>query len=155
MKFIFLLCKLKLLYNFFLFLALINIFFSTENTYAKTFPVFDIEISTPFENNFNKNKIIDEGFVEAFDELIMSIVQSKDQTKLKNTPINQIKGMIETFSIKEEKFVNEIYYLTLNVSFNKKDIFDLLESKNIYPSLPIKKNFYLFQFLLIKTKIKF
>ena len=142
MKLISQLNKLKLLYNFFLFLALINIFFSTEKSHAKTFSINDIEISTPFEINFNKNQIIDEGFVEAFNELILSIVQSKDQIKLKNTSINQIKGMIETFSIKEEKFIDEIYYLTLNVSFNKKNIFDLLESKNIFPSLPLKKNFF-------------
>ena len=141
MKFIFQLNNLKLLYNFFLFLALINIFFSTEKSDAKTFSVNDIEISTPFEINFNKNQIIDEGFVKAFNELILSIVQSKDHIKLKKTSINQIKGMIETFSIKEEKFIDEIYYLTLNVSFNKKNIFDLLESKNIFPSLPSKKNF--------------
>ena len=141
MKFIFKLNKFRLLYNFFLFLALINIFFSTEKSHAKTFSINDIEISTPFEINFNKNEIIDEGFVEAFNELILSIIQSKDQTKLKNVSINQIKGMIETFSIKEEKFIDEIYYLTLNVSFNKKNIFGLLESKNIFPSIPIKKNF--------------
>ena len=70
----------------------------------------------------------------------MSIVQSKDQKKLKQIPLNQIKGMIETFSIKEEKFVDEIYHIKLNVSFNKKTIFDLLEKKNIFPSLPVKKN---------------
>ena len=136
MKFIFLFSNLRILYNFFLFLALINIFFSTEKSHAKTFSINDIEISTPFEINFNKNEIIDEGFAEAFNKLILSIVQSKDQLKLKNTSINQIKGMIETFSIIEEKFIDEIYYLTLNVSFNKKNIFDLLESKNIFPSLP-------------------
>ena len=79
MKFISKLNKLKLLYNFFLFLALINIFFSTGKSYAKTFSVNDIKISTPFEINFKKNEIIDEGFVEAFNELILSIVQSKDQ----------------------------------------------------------------------------
>ncbi len=141
MKYIFQFIKLKNLYNFFIFLALIIIFFSTENIQAKTFSVNDIEISTPFEINFNKNEIIDQGFIEAFNQLILSIVQSKDQTKLKGTSINQIKGMIETFSIKEEKFIEEIYYLTLNVSFNKKKIFDLLENKNIFPSLPIKKNF--------------
>ena len=141
MKFIFQLNKLKLLYNFFLFLALINIFFSTGKSHAKTFSINDIEISTPFEINFNKNEIIDEGFVKAFNELVLSILQSKDQVKLKNTSINKIKGMIETFSITEEKFINEIYYLTLNVSFNKKNIFDLLESKNVFPSLPFKKNF--------------
>ena len=141
MKLISKLNKLRLLYNFFLFLALINIFFSTDKAYAKTFLINDIEISTPFEINFNKNQIIDRGFIEAFNELIMSLVQSKDQLKLKNTSINQIKGMVETFSIKEEKFIEEIYYLTLNVSFNKKNIFDLLESKNIFPSLPLKKDF--------------
>lgn len=140
MKFNSQLNNLKLLYNFFLFLALINIFFSTGKSHAKTFSINDIEISTPFEINFNKNEIIDKGFAEAFDELILSIVQSKDQIKLKNTSINQIKGMIETFSIKEEKFVDEVYYLTLNVSFNKKTVFNLLETKNIFPSLPLKKN---------------
>ena len=141
MKFFFQFIKLRNLYNFFIFLALINIFFSTENSKARTFPVNDIEISTPFENNFDKNEIIDQGFIEAFNELILSIVQSKDQIKLKDISINQIKGMIETFSIKEEKFIDEIYYLTLNVSFNKKNIFNLLEVKNIFPSLPVKKNF--------------
>ena len=141
MKFISQFVKLRYLYNLILFLALTNIFFSTEKSQAKTFSVNDIEISTPFEINFNKNKIIDQGFIEAFDELILSIVQSKDQIKLKNTSIGQIKGMIETFSIKEEKFVNEIYYLNMNVSFNKKNIFDLFESKNIFPSLLVKKNF--------------
>ena len=141
MKIIFQFNKLNLLYNFFIFLALINIFFSTGKSHAKTFSINDIEISTPFEINFNKNQIIDKGFIDAFNELIMSIVQSKDQPKLKNISVNQIKGMIETFSIKEERFIEEIYYLTLNVSFNKRNIFDFLESKNIYPSLPIKKNF--------------
>ena len=152
MKFISQLYKLRLLYNFFLFLALINIFFSTGKSHAKTFFINDIEISRPFEINFNKNEIIDEGFAKAFNELILSIVQSKDQVKLKNISINQIKGMIETFSIKEEKFIDEIYYLTLNVSFNKKNIFDLLEVKNIFPSLPSKKNFLFIPILVDQNK---
>ncbi len=144
--------KLSKLYNFFLFLALINIFFSTENISAKTFSVNDIEISTPFEINFNKNNIIDQGFAKAFNELIMSIVQSKDQAKLKNISISRIKGMIETFSIKEEKFIDETYYLTLNVSFNKKYIFEFFESKNIFPSLPVKKNILLIPVFVDQNK---
>ena len=123
-------------------LAFLNIFFSTENIYANTFTVNDIEISTPFEINFDKNKIIDEGFIQAFDQLILSIVQTKNQNNLKRTPLRLIKGMIETFSIKEEKFIDEIYYLTLNVSFNKKKLFNLLESKNIFPSLLVKKDVF-------------
>ena len=60
--------------------------------------------------------------------------------------------MIETFSIKEEKFIDEIYYLTLNVSFNKKKVFNLLESKNIFPSLPIKKKVFFIPIILDETK---
>jgi hypothetical protein len=50
--------------------------------------------------------------------------------------------MIETFSIKEEKFIDEIYYLSLNVSFNKKKILNLMEKKNIFPSPPVEKNIF-------------
>ena len=57
MKFISLLSNLRLLYNFFLFLALINIFFSTGKSHAKTFSINDIEISTPFEINLIKMKL--------------------------------------------------------------------------------------------------
>ena len=140
MKYIFQNLKLRKLYIFFLFLAVLNIFFSTVISYSKTFSISDVELSAPFKINFNKNKIIDEGFIQAFNQLILSIVQYKDQQKLKQIPLNQIKGMIETFSIKEEKFINEIYHIKLDVTFNKKIIFDLLEKKNIFPSLPVKKN---------------
>ena len=140
MKYIFQNIKLRKLYIFFLFLAVINIFFSTGISHSKTFSISDVELSAPFKKHFNKNKIIDEGFIQAFNQLIISIVQSKDQQKLKQIKLNQIKGMIETFSIKEEKFIDEIYHIKLNVTFNKKVIFDLLEKNNIFPSLPIKKN---------------
>ena len=42
--------------------------------------------------------------------------------------------MIESFSIKEEKFINNVYHVSLGVSFNKKKIFNFLEKKNIFPS---------------------
>ena len=133
---------------YFCILAFLNIFFSTEIVYAKTFSVNDVEISTPFEINFNKNEIINEGFIQAFDRLILSVAQTKNQKKLKKTSLRVIKGMIETFSIKEEKFINEIYYLSLNVSFNKKKIFNFLESKNIFPSLPVKKSIFFIPIVL-------
>ena len=152
MKYIFQNLKLRKLYIFFLFLAVLNIFFSTGISFAKTFSINDLELSTPFKINFNKNKIIDEGFVQAFNQLMLSTVQSKDYQKLKKIPLNQIKSMIETFSIKEEKFVNEVYYIKLNVSFNKKIIFDLLEKKNIFPSLPVKKNIIFIPIIVDQNK---
>ncbi len=152
MKFIFQNLKLRKLYIFFLFLAVLNIFFSTGISHAKTFLINDVRLSTPFKINFNKNKIIDEGFFKAFNQLMLSIVQSKDHNKLKKIPLNQIKSMIETFAIKEEKFINEIYYIKLNVSFNKKIVFDLLEKKNIFPSLPVKKNIIFMPIIVDQNK---
>ena len=152
MRINFKLFNFRRLYIHFCFLALLNIFFSTGNSYANTFSINDIEISTPFEINFNKNEIIDEGFVKAFNRLILSIAQTKDQNKLKKISLIKIKGMIETFSIKEEKFIDGIYYLTLNVSFNKKNIFDLFESQNIFPSLPIKRDVF---FIILNSTIPF
>ena len=152
MRFNIKLFNFKRLYIHFCFLALFNIFFSTENIQAKTFSINDIEISTPFEINFNKNKIIDEGFVQAFNRLVLSILQTQDQKKLINTPIGLIKSMIETFSIKEEKFIDEVYYLSLNVSFNKKKILNLMEKKNIFPSLPVEKKIFFLPIIVDKNK---
>jgi hypothetical protein len=152
MKFNFKFFTFRKLYIHFCFLALLNIFFSTVNIQAKSFSVSGIDISTPFEINFNKNEIIDEGFVQAFNQMILSIVQTKDQKKLRKTSLALIKGMIQTFSIKEEKFIDEVYYLSLNVSFDKKEVFKLLESKNIFPSLPIKKDILFIPVILDENK---
>jgi len=152
MKYIFQNLKLSKLYIFFLLVAVLNIFFSTGICHAKTFSINDVELSTPFKINFDKNKIIDEGFILAFNQLFLSIVQSKDQKKLEQIPLNQIKGMIDTFSIKEEKFVDEIYHIKINVSFNKKLIFDLLENKNIFPSLPVKKKIIFIPIIIDQNK---
>ena len=130
----------KVLYIFFTFLSLILFFFSTVNLSAKSFNIDNIEISKPFEIKFDKNEVINDGFKRAFFELISLIVKSSDQIKVDNVKLNEIKGMIESFTIKEEKFINNVYHVSLGVSFNKK-IFNFLEKKNIFPSALIKKKF--------------
>ena len=129
------------LYIFFSTVALIIFFFSTEAVKAKSFEINDIEISQPFEINFDKNKVIDLGFKNAFFELIYSLIKSSDFKKIDSIKLNEIKSMIETFSIKEEKFIDKKYYLNLGVSFNKKKIFRYLEKKNIFPSRILKEQF--------------
>ena len=143
----------KSLYNFFLFLSLSIFFFSTAKVQGKAFDINNVEISKPFEISFNKNKVIDEGFRKAFNELMHLIVNSSDQKKITKIKLNQIKGTIDSFSIKEEKFINETYFVNLGVSFNKKEIFRFLEKKNIFPSIPLKRKF-LFIPIIIDEKNK-
>ena len=132
---------IKRLYIFFSSLALIIFFFSTEIVKAKSFEINNIEISQPFEINFDKNKVIDLGFRNAFFELIYSLIKSSDFKKIDSVKLNEIKSMIETFSIQEEKFIDQKYHLSLGVSFNKKKIFKYLEKKNIFPSQILKERF--------------
>ena len=49
--------------------------------------------------------------------------------------------MVKTFSIKEEKFINQKYIVNLGVSFDKKKIYDYLEKKNIFPSQIVEETF--------------
>ena len=60
--------------------------------------------------------------------------------------------MIESFSIKEEKFIDDIYYLNLGVSFSKKEIFKFLEKKNIFPSIPLKKKIIFIPVIINENK---
>ena len=143
---------LKFLYIFFVILSLNIFFFSTVKAIGKAFKVENIEISQPFEINFDKRKVIDDGFKKAFSELISLIVNSSDQNKIKQTKLNEIKGMIDTFSIKQEKFIDEIYYVNLGVSFNKKKVFNFLENKNIFPSIPIKKDILFIPIIIDENK---
>ena len=131
----------KFLYIFFVALALNLSFFSTKNVNAKAFLIDEIQISEKLENNFNKDILINKGFKKAFKELMNTLVKSKDLAKTNDISINEIKSMIETFSIKEEKFIQKTYNLNLGVSFNKKKIFKYLSSKNIFPTQIFREKF--------------
>ena len=148
-------CKInhqKILYIFFIFLSLNIFFFSTVKTEAKSFEINNIDITRPFEINFDKNEVIDEGFRKAYNQLLLLILNSKDQKKINRIRLNEIKGMIESFTIKEEKFIDELYYVNLGVSFNKKKVFNYLENKNIFPSIPERKSFLFIPIIIDEVK---
>ena len=131
----------KNLYIFFSILAVIIFFFSPTKVKANAFEVNNIEISKPFKIGFNKNRIIDIGFKKAFFELLNSLIRSSDLEITNNIKLSEIKGMIQSFSIQEEKFINEIYYVNIGVSFDRIKVFNYLEKKNIFPAQPIKEAF--------------
>ena len=142
----------KILYIFFVFLSLIIFFFSTVKSEGKAFEINNIDISQPFEMNFDKNEVISEGFKKAFFELISLITKSEDRKKINSIKLSEIKAMIETFSIKEEKFIEETYYVNLGVSFNRKKILSYLNKKNIFSSVPLKKKIIFIPIIIDENK---
>jgi len=143
--------KLLNVYIYFISFSLLIVFFSTTYSNANAFRVSKIEISSPFELNFEKNNVIDKGFQTSFSDLISMITTSGNRKKIKNVSIKEIKGMIDSFTISDEKFINNEYFANLETTFNKKKILKFLENKNIFPSIPQRNKVLLFP-ILIETK---
>jgi len=140
-------------YIFFISFVLFIIIFSTTFLYANTFKVSNIEISSPFELNFKKSRVIDNGFRTSFLNLLSMITTSSDKDKIKNIPLKELKGMIDSFIISNEKFVNNEYFALLETTFNKKKVLNFLERKNIFPSIPIKNKVLLIP-ILVDTELE-
>ena len=143
--------RLQKVYIFFISFVLFIIIFSTTYLYANTFRVSDIEISSPFELNFKKSSVIDEGFHISFSNLLSMVTTSGDKSKIKNISIKDIKSMIDSFTISDEKFINNEYFAKLETTFNKRKILKFLEKKNIFPSIPIRNKVLLVP-ILVDTK---
>ena len=129
------LIRLQKVYIYFISFVLFIIFFSTSFLQANTFKVSNTEISSPFELNFNKNRVIDEGFKISFFNLISMITTSGDKKKIKRISLKEIKSMIDSFTISNERFINNEYFAKLETSYNKKKVLSFLEKKNIFPSI--------------------
>ena len=132
------LLRLQKVYIFFISFVLFIIIFSTTYLNANTFRVSDIEISSPFELNFKKSRVIDDGFQVSFLNLISMITTSGDKNRIKDIPLKELKSMIDSFTISDERFINNVYFAKLETMFNKKKILNFLEKKNIFPSIPIR-----------------
>ena len=142
------LLRFQKVYIFFTPFVLFIIIFSTPYLHASTFKVSNIEISSPFELNFNKDRVIDKGFQMSFFNLLTMITTSGDQNKIKNISTKELKSMIDSFTISDEKFINNEYFAKLETTFSKKKILNFLERKNVFPSMPVKNKVLLIPILV-------
>ena len=141
-----------LFYILFLFFLIIFIKFSTLSANANTYKIENLEISKPYDNNFNKESVIDIAFKKAFEQLILKIttIQKNEINNLIN--LKNIYGLIESFSIVDERFIDNKYISNFEVEFNKKQVFNYLERKNIFPSIPKEKDLLLIPILINSEK---
>ena len=118
---------------------------------AVSFKITDIEISEDFDLNFNKRNVFDKAFKLAFEQLTLMTTISTYKKKLNKTNIDNIKSLINSFNISDEKFINNKYYAKFNVNFDKRKTLKFFENNNIFPSIP-KKIDVLFIPVLITSK---
>jgi len=139
-------------YIFFLFFLIIFAKFSTIEAIANTYKIVDLEISKPYDKNFNKEEIIDIAFEKAFQQLILKITTIEKNQIKKLSSLKNIYSLVESFSIVDEKFVDNKYISRFEVEFNKKKLFNYLQNKNIFPSIPKDKDLLLIPILINNEK---
>ncbi len=111
-----------------------------------------MEISKPYDKNFNKEEIIDIAFEKAFQQLILKITTIEKNQIKKLSSLKNIYSLVESFSIVDEKFVDNKYISIFEVEFNKKKLFNYLQNKNIFPSIPKDKDLLLIPILINNKK---
>ena len=125
--------------------------FSITEVKSSIFSVNDIEITEPFELNFKKEKVVDKAFIEAFKRLMKMTVISSEEIKLSRIQNKEIKNLIDSFKIKDERFIKNYYSAKFDVNFNKQNTLLFFEKKNIFPSLPKKKSIFILPILIDPT----
>ena len=120
----------------------INLAIISTKTYAKVFKIENVEITQPYNLYFKKENVIDKAIIESFNILVQRVIKSEDYNKIDVKNINEIKPMLDSFSIVDERFKDNNYSANFSILFNKRDILTFLNKKNIVSSSPIKKKIF-------------
>ena len=140
--------SINLVYIFLLILIIIFNKFSTNNLYASTYQIKNVYLDKPYDLNFSKLQVIENAFKLAFTELVSKITFSENVEKFENIEIESIKNLIDSFSITEEKFINNKYSAKFEVNFNKRNVQKFMDRKSVFTSTPIEKKIFLLPILL-------
>ena len=115
---------------------LILLEFSTNNALSKNYIIKNIIVERNYNLNFDKQEVFDKGFINSFEKLFFKLVTKKDQSKINEIKLEDIKNMIENFSVKNEQFIQNKYICDFEVEFNKKKVINFLNNLQIMPSVP-------------------
>ena len=118
--------------------------FSTCSISSENYNVENIEISEPYDLNFNKFDVIDKSFLFAFKKLMRNILLSNDYDKVSYVNLSSIRSMVNSFSITDENFINNNYTAKFEVLFEREKVIKYLNDRNIISSIPLKKKYIIF-----------
>ena len=128
------------LYIFFIILVSFFTEFSTNFALSKSYNISNVKLEETYNLNFDRTKVIEYGFEKAFHILVYKLIEKKDRIKFEKTSLQEIKALINTFSVSEEKFLNDKYKSLLDVDFNKNKFYKFIQNNNVKPSIPEEIN---------------
>ncbi len=144
--------KYKYIYIYNLILFTFLSIFSTTNAFCKIYKIGDIDIKEPYNLSFQKNNVIEKAFHHGFMELLKKITSSRDLRSFKKVETKEVKELVDSFIIVDEKFIDNKYFAKFEVDFNKDKILKFLNKKKISSSIPINKKIFILPILLDEEK---
>ena len=114
--------------------CIIVFLFKTQTVFSNNliYDVNNIEVSGKIDNDFDKKKIIQTAFQNAFTIFTSKTLLKKDASSLNKIKISTIEDLVFAYQIfKEEKNDRGESVLTVNIKFDQKKINNLLAKKSI------------------------
>ena len=123
---------------------------SSENTYI----INNVKSEGKIDLNFTREKHLEKAFLSSFEILMKKILLSKDLKKAKSIKLNQIKTLISSFQIIEEKYSKDKYNINIKIIYDDYKVRKFLSKKNISFSEVEKISAVFYPVLIIDGKVK-
>ena len=132
-------------------ISILIILFKTGNVLSNNniFNVNNVEISE--ESSKNKEKLINQSFRKAFDQLTNRLLLKEDYRKISSTSMNEIKKLISYYQIKDFND-NEKIKKSINISFDKDRMHNFFYQNNLLYSDIIDTEVMLFPLLKLENQ---
>ena len=143
-------------YIFIFLTATIFLFTITSKTFSEEniFVINDVKVEGQIDLNFSRDKYINKAFLISFENLTQKILLERDISKIKNIKIKEIKSLINSFQIVEEKLTKEEYKGSFKILYSDYKVKKFLAKKNISFSQPERLSVIFYPILFIDGEFK-
>jgi len=124
--------------------------FSEENI----FTIKNVKIKGFVDLNFSRDKYLNKAFINSFEILMSKILLTRDLSKTTNIELKEVKKMIKSFQILEEKYKKNEYNAVIKIVYNDAKVKKFLGKKNISFSQPENVSAIFYPILFIDNKIQ-
>ena len=128
---------------------------STESLAEENvFIIENVNVEGPLDLNFSRDKYLNKAFMNSFNILMSKVLLSKDFNKITNIKLKEIKKLINSFQILDEKYQADKYKINLKIFFNEVKVKKYLEKNNISFSQPTNIDAIFFPVLFENEEMK-
>jgi hypothetical protein len=138
---------------------LISVFFLTvvnSKSFSQddVFIIKDVSVQGKINTNFLRDKYINKAFKKSFKMLMTKIILSEDLKIIKDLNLSEIKKLVRSFQVEEEKIKKGIYQAKINVFYHPKKVKNFLSKKNISFAQPDNISAVFFPILFIDDEMQ-